>query len=50
MTIFRTLSRVALPLLLPGATVVDAQDIESPRVVVQAEASRARYLRCATFK
>ena len=38
MTIFRTLSRVALPLLLPGATGIDAQDIESRQVVVQAEA------------
>ena len=38
MSIFRTLSRVALPLLLPGATAIDAQDIESRRVVVQAEA------------
>jgi hypothetical protein len=38
MTIFRTLSRVAFALLLPGATAVDAQDIESRQVVVQAEA------------
>ena len=42
MTIFRTLSRVALPLLLPGATGIDAQDIESRQVIVQAEAENAQ--------
>jgi hypothetical protein len=38
MTIFRILSYVALPLLLPAASAIDAQDRESRQVVVQAEA------------
>ena len=38
MTIFRILSHIALPLLLLGVSAIDAQDIESRQVVVQAEA------------
>jgi hypothetical protein len=37
MSMMRTLSRVAIPLLLLGATAVEAQEVESRQVVVQAE-------------
>jgi hypothetical protein len=38
MTIFRTVSFVALALLLPAATAIDAQETQNPNVVVEAEA------------
>ena len=38
MTIFRTVSPVALALLFPAATAINAQETENPHVVVEAEA------------
>src|SRR5215471_9485527 len=39
-TIFCTMLRVALALLLPAATAIDAQETENPEVVVEAEAGK----------